>query len=104
MTRIKERQDEINRITSWLNRRGQDAEQVSKNPQIVALREEVIKDSLLIQNRVSEAAMQNKIPIGEVTDGTSKVSPATPDSQSRTDLRNPSPSRTEGCRYEGFSR
>ncbi len=86
ITRIKEKQDEIACITSWLNRRGQDASEVSKNPQIIALREGVIKDSLLIQSRVSDAAMQNKTSIGDAADSTSKVRPAIADSQSRTDL------------------
>lgn len=84
--RIKERQDEIVRITSWLQRRGQDPSEISNNAQILGLREEVIKDSLLIQSRVSDAAIQNKVPIGDTAGSSATVSQAGADSQSRTDL------------------
>lgn len=86
ITRVKEKQDEIARITSWLQRRGQDPSEVSKNAQILGLREEVIKDSLLIQSRVSDAAIQNKVPIGDTAGSSATVSQAGADSQSRTDL------------------
>ncbi|KAF8326392.1 uncharacterized protein EI90DRAFT_1949735 [Cantharellus anzutake] len=82
ITRIKEKQSELSRINDWLQRRGQSALDLSKIPEVVALREKIAEDAIFIQGRVMEAAKQNKIPIGDATDPAGAMS-----SQTSADLQ-----------------